>query len=175
LNKETQMSEQTNASPKRGFGYVALVAAVLVGLVGGGLATAAVVHHHMGQHFGGWGHHGMHGQMDPARAQEHVEQMVAHLSRAVDATAEQKQKLTAIATAMAKDLHPVHEKMNAARARAIALLQQPQTDRAALETLRAEQIATADEASKRLTQGLADAADVLTPAQRTKLAEHWRF
>ena len=70
---------------------------------------------------------------------------------------------------------PVHEKMRAARTRAIQLLQQPQTDRAALEALRAEQIATADEASKRLTQGLADAADVLTPAQRTKLAQHWRF
>jgi hypothetical protein len=33
----------------------------------------------------------------------------------------------------------------------------------------------ADDVSKRITQGLADAADVLTPQQRTKLAEHWTF
>ena len=169
------MSEQTNSpAPKRGFGFIALFAAALLGLVGGGLASTAIGHG-MGRGHGGWGHHGSHGPMDPARAQEHAERMVGHLTWAIDATAEQKQKLTAIATSMVKDLLPVHEKMGAARARAIALLQQPQTDRAALETLRAEQIATADEASKRLTQGLADAADVLTPAQRTKLAQHWRF
>ncbi len=169
------MSEQTSTpAPKRGFGFIALLAAALVGLVGGGLASTAIGHG-MGRGHGGWGHHRMHGPMDPARAQEHAERMVGHLSWAIDATAEQKQKLTAIATAMAKDLSPVHEKMRAARTRAIQLLQQPQTDRAALESLRAEQIATADETSKRITQGLADAADVLTPAQRTKLAQHWRF
>jgi Spy/CpxP family protein refolding chaperone len=168
------MSEQTNVSPKRGFGFVALLAAALVGLVGGGFASSAIGHG-MGRGHGGWGHHRSHGPMDPARAQEHVERMVGHLSWSIDATDEQKQKLTAIATAMAKDLMPVREKMQAARTRAVQLLQQPKTDRTALETLRVEQIATADEASKRLTQGLADAADVLTPAQRAKLAEHWRF
>ncbi|MCE9524411.1 MAG: periplasmic heavy metal sensor [Alphaproteobacteria bacterium] len=168
------MTEQTNPAPKRGFGFAALIAATLIGAVGGGFATSAVGHG-MGHGHGGWGAHGMHGKMDPARAQEHAERMVGHLSWAIDATADQKQKLTTIATAMIKDLLPVHEKMDAARQRAIQLLQQPQTDRAALETLRAEQIATADEASKRLAQGLADAADVLTPPQRAKLAQHWRF
>jgi len=168
------MSEQTNAPRKRGFGFAALMAATLVGAVGGGFATTAIGHG-MGPGHGGWGHHGTRGPIDPANAQEHAARMVDHLSWAIDATAEQKQKLTAIATAMTKDLLPVHEKMGIARARAVELLRQPQTDRAALEALRAEQIATADEASKRLAQGLADAADVLTPQQRAKLAEHWRF
>lgn len=168
------MSDQSSPSKKGRFGFVALSAAALVGLVGGGLATMAAGHH-MGRGHHGWGHHRMHGPVDTERAQKHVERMVSHLSRAVDATAEQKQKLTEIAAAMSKDLLPIHEKMRAARTRAIELLKQPQTDRVALEALRAEQISTADEASKRLAQGLADAADVLTPAQRTKLAERARF
>jgi periplasmic protein CpxP/Spy len=168
------MSEQTSPTKKGRFGFVALSVAAFVGLLGGGLATMAAGHH-MGRGHHGWGHHRMHGPVDPERAQKHVERMVSHLSRAVDATDEQKQKLTEIASALVKDMLPIREKMNAARTRAIELLKQPQTDRAALEALRAEQIATADEASKRLAQGLADAADVLTPAQRAKLAERARF
>ena len=168
------MSEETNAPRRRGFGFVALVAAALLGAIGGGFASTAIGHGFGGGH-GGWGHHGMRGPIDPADAQEHAQHMVDHLAWAIDATAEQKQKLTTIASAMTKDLLPVHEKMHAARARAVQLLRQPQTDRAALESLRAEQIALADGVSKRLTQGLADAADVLTPQQRAKLADHWSF
>lgn len=168
------MSEQTNVTTRRGFGYAALVAAALVGVVGGGVASTAFGHG-FGPQLGHWGHHGGRGPIDPAEAQEHAEHMVGHLAWAVDATPEQKQKLTVIATAMMKDLLPVHEKMHAARARAVDLLRAPQTDRAALETLRAEQIALADGVSKRLAQGLADAADVLTPQQRAKLAQAWSF
>ena len=101
--------------------------------------------------------------------------MVGHLAWAIDATPEQKQKLTVIAEGMATDMIPVHQKMRAAKGRVVELLRQPKTDRAALEALRAEHLALADDISKRLTQGMADAADVLTPAQRTKLAQHWAF
>lgn len=159
---------------RRGFGYAALVAAVLFGAVGGGVATQAIGHGGFGPGMHRWGGHGD-GPMDPAHAQEHAERVVGHLAWAIDATPDQKQKLTAIAVAMIKDLAPTHQKMHAARDRAVQLLRQPKTDRAALEALRAEQIATADEVSKRLAQGLADAADVLTPEQRAKLASHWRF
>lgn len=168
------MSDETKPV-RRGFGYAALVAAVLFGAVGGGVASQAIGHGFGGPGMHRWGGPGGHGPMDPAHAQEHAERMVGHLAWAVDATPDQKQKLTAIAVQMVKDLGPTQQKMQAARARAVELLRQPKTDRAALESLRAEQIATADEVSKRLAQGLADAADVLTPEQRTKLASHWRF
>lgn len=169
------MSEQTNTS--RRFGFAALIVAALVGLVGGGLATAAFGHGMMGGGFRHWGgmHHGEHGPFDPAHAKEHAEHMVGHLAWAIDATDEQKKQLTVIATAMVNDLIPAHQKLEAARDRIVALLREPKTDRAALEALRVEQIALADEVSKHLAQGLADAADVLTPQQRAKLAEHWRF
>lgn len=170
------MSEQTNTS-RRGFGYVALVVAAFIGLIGGGLASAAVGHGGMGgglRHFGGM-HRGHHGPMDPAHAKERAGHMAGHLAWAVDATAEQKKQLTAIATQIATDLIPAHEKMRAARGRIVALLRAPKTDRAALEALRAEHLALADDVSKRIAQGLADAADVLTPQQREKLAGHWSF
>ena len=47
-------------------------------------------------------------------------------------------------------------------------------DRGALEGLRSDQLQAADTASRRLTQALADVAEVLTPYQRQKLAEHVR-
>ena len=39
-----------------------------------------------------------------------------------------------------------------------------------MERLRAEQVTLADSVSKRITQALAEAADVLTPEQRQKVA-----
>jgi Spy/CpxP family protein refolding chaperone len=101
--------------------------------------------------------------------------MVDRFAWHVDATAEQKQKLTVIAQALAADMQPLHQKMREAHKRGIDLLRQPTVDRAAVEAFRAEQIAAADTASKRLAQALADAADVLTPEQRAKLAQHWDF
>ena len=76
----------------------AVVALVVAGLIGAGAAGAAstAVGHGFGHHFGHFG--GMHGDggpLDPAEAQEHAEHMVGHLAWAVDATAEQKQKLLA--------------------------------------------------------------------------------
>ena len=171
------MSDSAPAPSRRRFGFVALFVAALVGLVGGGLGGAALAHGGFGRHFGHWGHWGHHdrGPIDPAHAQEHVQWMVGHLAREVDATAEQQQKLMTIGTALVKDLLPAHEKIRAAHARAVELFRAPQIDRAALEALRAEQITLVDDVSKRLTQGLADAAEVLTPQQRAKLAEHWQF
>jgi len=167
------MSDSNSGSSRRRFGLAALFAAVLVGLVGGGIATSAVGGG-FGPRFAHWGGH-RHGPIDPTRAQQHAEHVVGHLAWAIDATPDQRQKLTTIATALVKDLMPAHEKMRAARGRAVQLLRAPQTDRAALEALRAEQMALADDLSKRVAQGLADAADVLTPQQRAKLAQHWTF
>jgi Spy/CpxP family protein refolding chaperone len=61
--------------------------------------------------------------------------------------------------------------MREARQQAVALLAEPTVDRAALEVLRAGQLQLAEGASRRLTQALADVADVLTPEQRRQLAE----
>jgi periplasmic protein CpxP/Spy len=65
----------------------------------------------------------------------------------------------------------LHEQHRATRQKIVAVLTQPTIDRAALEQLRQQQMQMADQASKRMTQAFADAAEVLTPAQRAKAAE----
>lgn len=168
------MTDEKVSAGKR-FGYLALFIAIAIGFFGGGLAVAGVARHHLHQMMGWAGHHRTGGHMDPGEQQEHIQRMVGMLSWKVDATADQKQKLTAIAAAAVKDLEPFHQKFFDAHKRAHELLLQPTMDRAALESLRAEQIASADEVSKKLVQFLADAADVLTLEQRAKLAKGWDF
>jgi Spy/CpxP family protein refolding chaperone len=56
--------------------------------------------------------------------------------------------------------------------RAHQLLTAPAIDRAALEELRVQQMQQMDLISKRILVAVADAAEVLTPAQRAKLAGH---
>jgi periplasmic protein CpxP/Spy len=109
--------------------------------------------------------------MDPAQMDEHVERMVKHFAVEVDATPEQKEKLTTIAQGAARDLAPLRDKVKHARQQALDLISSEKVDRAAFENLRAEQMALMDASTKRLTQALADAADVLTVEQRRKLAE----
>ena len=64
----------------------------------------------------------------------------------------------------------MREKLHSAGKQALAITSASTFDRAAMERLRAEQVALADSVSKRLTQALADAAEVLTPEQRQKVA-----
>jgi protein CpxP len=99
-----------------------------------------------------------------------ADRMIRHLAVEIDATAEQQDKLRAIVRGAVKDLLPVREKLLAARATARELLTQQTIDRAAIERLRADQIAVHDAASKRVVGAIADAAEVLTPEQRRKLA-----
>ena len=129
------MSEQTTTK-RRGFGYAAVIAAGLLGLVGGGLVSTAVGHNMVGAGFRHFGGHHDRGPVDPAEAKEHAARMAGHLAWAVDATDAQKQQLTQIAQAMVNDLLPAHEKMRSARGKIANLLRAPKTDRAALEAMR---------------------------------------
>ena len=136
-----------------------------------------------GPQAGGWGdgpreghHHGwrggpMSGPMTPEQAARFAERMADRIVSAADGTPEQKQKIQAIAQAAITDLAPMREQMRAARREGLALLAAPTVDRGAIEALRAKQMAAADGASRRMARAMADAAEVLTPEQRAKLAE----
>lgn len=115
-------------------------------------------HHHMGM-----------AQMDPEMAAKRIDHMINRLL--ADGTAEQKAAVAAIAKAAMNDLQPLRAQHRAAREQGLNLLTAPTIDRAALEQLRVSQMQLADQASKRISQALADAAEVLTPEQRAKLAE----
>ena len=130
--------------------------------------------------FGPFGHGGWHGrgfmmgQMDPAQIEDRADRMVRHLAIEVDATAEQQERLRAVAKSAVRDLLPMREKAQAARQRGRELLTQATIDRAAIEAFRAEQIAQVDAISKRVAQAVTDAASVLTVEQRRKIEEHTR-
>ena len=122
--------------------------------------------------FKAFGHGMEHGPIDPATLDQHLERMLKHLYVEIDATEEQKQRLEPIVKQAAKDLLPMRESFHAGRREALELLTAERVDPAALETLRARQLGLADQASRRLTRVLAEAAEVLTPAQRKDLAAH---
>ena len=113
------------------------------------------------------------GPIDPADLDRHLERMLKHLYVEIDATEAQKQQLEPIVKQAARDLLPMRERLHAARREALELLAQERIDPAALEALRAKQIALADEASRRLTRAIGEAAEVLTQAQRKELAAHF--
>jgi Spy/CpxP family protein refolding chaperone len=165
------MSNTTpNSEPKsrrRFFKRAAI--ATLIGGIAAGIGYKAFAH----GGYGGWHRGGfMAGPLDAAAVDEHLERMLKHLYVEIDATDEQKQRLAPIVKQAAKDLLPLREKASEARKKAAELLTQDSIDRAAIETLRTEQLQLVEQASKRFTQALADIADVLTPAQRKQLAAH---
>ena len=168
-----QPSTSGEENPRRRFFRRAAIATVVAGLASGiGLKVFA-----QGGGHGGWYRGGFMGApLDPATLDEHLDRMLKHLYVEVDATDAQKQQLAPIVKAAAHDLLPMCDRMRDARMQAVALLSQPTIDRAALEALRANQLQLAEQASRRVTQALADAADVLTPDQRKALSdriEHW--
>jgi uncharacterized membrane protein len=114
---------------------------------------------------------------DPAAIEDRADKMVRHLSIEVDATPDQQERLRGIVRSAVRDLLPLREKAMSSRQRGYELLTQTTIDRAAIESLRAEQMALADQATRRVSQALADAASVLNVDQRRKLAERvdrWR-
>ena len=106
-----------------------------------------------------------------------IERGVERLGWVTDASTEQKQKINAIAQKAADDIFALRAKHLEARKQVVDTLAAPSVDRAKLETLRAEQMKLAETATKRVTDAVADIADVLTPAQRADLGqrvERWQ-
>lgn len=163
------MSDITTSNPfnlRRG--GIGLLAVAL--LAGGAFIYTAKSHAYgaMGGHRGF-----MSGPLDPAAMDKRAERMVERFAKRINATPEQRDRLTVIAKSVARDLAPLREKARNARKSGVELLKSPSIDRAALEQLRVDQLQLADATTRRMTQALADAAEVLTPEQRAKLAERF--
>lgn len=97
--------------------------------------------------------------------------MRGRLLDAVKATPEQKQRIQAIQEAARDDLRKLHEGDRTLREQMMAALAAPTIDTARIEALRKQQLARHDQASQRMQLAMIDAAKVLTPEQRTQLAE----
>lgn len=152
--------------------FVILLVALAAGLAGA-FASQAMSHGYgLGFGPGRWHHGGfMGGHLDPAAIEDRADRAVRHLAVEIDATSEQQEKLRAIVKTAVQDLLPIRDKARTARQRAHELLTQPTVDRAAIETFRAEQMALFDQASRRIAAAVGEAAEVLSPGQRSKLGE----
>ena len=109
------------------------------------------------------------GATDPEARAKRADAMVRFMLSKVDASEAQQATIAGIVQAAMTDLGPLRDKHAQAHKVGAELLSQPSIDRAALESLRTEQMQLAEAASQRIAQVLADAAEVLTPEQRTEL------
>jgi len=186
----TENSQQSQGTPaprpsffrgRRGTALMLAGVALTAGLAGA-FASKALSHGrwggphgemgYMGGHHGGpMGMMGMMGGADPAKAARKAGRMAERFARRIDATGDQQAKLVAIAEAAAKDVAALRQQVRDARVEGMKLLGAAQVDRTQIEKLRTEQVANMDAISKRMTTALADAAEVLTPEQRQKVAE----
>jgi len=99
-----------------------------------------------------------------------IERRVNRVLGIVDASTEQKQKVRAIFEKAANDLYGLRDKRVENRRAMAEALAAATIDRAKVEQLRQDRMKLADGTSKRLTDALVEAAEVLTPAQRADLA-----
>lgn len=112
---------------------------------------------------------GAHGSADLAG---HIDHMLQHLYVELEATDAQKAQIEPLVKQALSDLQPLHAQLKAAHEQALQAVTHTPVDRAALEAARVTHLQLADQASKRALQLIADVGDVLTPTQRTKLADH---
>jgi len=147
----------TLSNPRRRGIKIAAITAALIAIVGGTLAFAH-----------GGGHHGP--NMAGRSSEDHLEHVQAMLTK-VGASDAQKSQIEAILKPALDDLKAAHDSHSAAFRQFHEAISAPSIDRARLETLRAGQVKSLDEASKRLVIAISDAAEVLSPDQRAALAK----
>jgi Spy/CpxP family protein refolding chaperone len=151
-------------------------AALILGVaLAGGLVGAATTSFSQGfgppWHMTVRGPMGFGGPLTTDQLVDRADRAVRHVAIELDATPDQQAKLEAIVKSAVSDLAPMRDKVRATHQKVRELLTAPNVDRAAIEKLRAEQVATMDTLSKRIAQAVGDAAEVLNADQRRKLGE----
>ena len=107
-----------------------------------------------------------------------AERKIDRMLDEVEASDDQRSQIHDIVKAAVADMQEDRDLKKGIRQDMIEALAQETVDREALEALRQNKLAATDRASQRMLAALADAAEVLTPAQRQELAaeieSHWR-
>jgi periplasmic protein CpxP/Spy len=89
----------------------------------------------------------------------------------VNATADQRTQIKAIAERARTDMKAQHESGRALREQSMKLFSQPVVDANAAEALRAQMLQQHDQASRRTMQAMLEVSRVLTPEQRKQMSE----
>jgi periplasmic protein CpxP/Spy len=150
----------TTSNPKRRGLVVVAIAASMLAIVGGTLAFA----HSGGAH---------HGPMAGRGAEDHLEPMQAMLGK-IGASDAQKAQIEGLLKPAFEEMKSAHDAHSAAFGQFHEAITASSIDRARIEALRAGQLKSLDEASKRMVTAITDAAEVLSPEQRAALATEIR-
>jgi Spy/CpxP family protein refolding chaperone len=110
---------------------------------------------------------------DPAKFHERIEKRVDKALTGTDATADQKKKVAGILEQAFTDMKPMHDKRVENRKAMAEAMQAPTIDKAKIESLRQDRLKASDASSKRFTQALTDAGDVLSAQQRQAFFKSW--
>jgi len=97
-----------------------------------------------------------------------------HMLDAVDASDAQRAQIKQIMDAARADLKATHDSARALHAQSLTLFAAANIDAVSIEALRQQQQALHETISKRMSQAFIDAARMLTPEQRAKLAERMK-
>ncbi|MBX3572931.1 MAG: Spy/CpxP family protein refolding chaperone [Mesorhizobium sp.] len=157
------IDHDANEKPNGGrYGTAFIVGVGIAAVIAIGAGAAIAQGFGMGP--GGMG--GFGGHMGMRFAEHRFEKVMDEIG----ASAEQQDKIFAIVDKTRAELRPMGREFRGMREEVAALLTAPTIDRAAVEALRAKRIAEVDEASKKAVAAVIEAAEVLTPEQRAKLA-----
>jgi protein CpxP len=172
-NEQQSARAQHNrqSKPRRRF-LTGMVAGGLLGsLLAGGIGMYAQAQGPTWWFRAGPGGFFRHAAHDPEMLSARIEFATGWILSRVEASEEQRQRVKAIVQATVQDLAPVREQHLQNRQALLQMLAQPTIDRASLGDIRHTGLQLAETASDRIIAALADIAEVLTPEQRTKLAE----
>lgn len=158
---------ETPNGGRRGTAFIVGVGIAAVIAIGAGAAVAEGFK-------GGWGPGGPMGGMGGHMGMRFAEHRFERVMDEIGASDEQQDKIWAIVDRTRSDMRPVGRQFRGMREEVTALLSAPTIDKAAVEALRAKRIAEVDAASKTAVAALVEAAEVLTPEQRAKLAEEMK-
>lgn len=89
----------------------------------------------------------------------------------VNASAEQRTQIKAIAERAMADMKAQHEAGKGVREQMMKLFAQPTVDANAAEALRAQMLQQHDQSSRRMMQAMLEVSRVLTPEQRKQIAD----
>jgi len=100
--------------------------------------------------------------------------MLERMLDGVNASADQRSRIHEIMKSATTDLRAQREASRGMREQLMTLFAQPTVDARAVETVRQQMLQQHDQSSRRWMQALLDASAVLTPQQRTQLAERMK-
>ncbi|MDA4844900.1 Spy/CpxP family protein refolding chaperone [Hoeflea poritis] len=122
-----------------------------------------------------WGGHRRRGpnfsEMSDTEIEKHITRAVKHLAIEIDATEQQQEQIVALVLPAAINMKTLRGEMRGTGQEFAELLTSPTVDRAAIEELRAEKLAEADQISKEWVNVVTDVSMVLTAEQRDTIKE----